>query len=241
MAGYDEAVEGRAHVQVGGLPQGHRLDGLGLRPHPGQAHHVRLQAETVTFTELLHHAGQLLTGHRGRHEPGRLEDLPAPGHVLLALLLHLDVQQAERVLASPEVVCYLLEEAVRFPVVSPEGNGDGLPEVVELQTAAPDCRHDARIVDNGDLHLLLPGPQHEVAVGGGSERVSHDQEPDLLVPGLLQEGVGPLLHQFPVREDDLSAVELLQLLLANGEYAGVVLQVDLAGEGQLREEEDFQS
>ena len=72
----------------------------------------------------------------------------SPGKILVALLLDLDVQETEGVEAAGQVRRDLLVEAVWAPGVCPEGDGDRLPEVVQLEAAAAHGVHDGGVVDN---------------------------------------------------------------------------------------------
>ena len=85
----------------------------------------------------------LVIAVRCRHEARRLIDF-APAHqVLLRLLLHLDVQQAQRVQVHFPVRLELVEEGLGPPVFRPERDRDRLAEPVQLQPAGGGAVHDA--------------------------------------------------------------------------------------------------
>lgn len=70
--------------------------------------------------------------------------------------------------AAARVVEDLLEEGVRLPLLRPEGHGDGLAEVVELQAARGHRVHDGGVVDDADLDAHVQRAKGEVGVGGGA-------------------------------------------------------------------------
>lgn len=77
-------------------------------------------------------------------------------------------EEAQGVEASTGVVHNLLEERVGLPLFSPEGHGDGLAEVVELQAAGCHGVHDGGVVDDADLDAHVQGAEGEVSVRGGA-------------------------------------------------------------------------
>ena len=59
----------------------------------------------------------------------------------------------------------LVDKAIWFPRFSPEWNGDGLSEVVELQSTASNGIHDRGIVYDSVLDTKLHSSKDQVSVG----------------------------------------------------------------------------
>lgn len=92
----------------------------------------------------------------------------APSQVFLALLLDLDVQQAEGVKSEPSILPHALQPRVGAPRVGEEGDGDGLAVVVEGESDGTNGIHDRGVVDHGVGDLEGVGAEKEVGVGGGA-------------------------------------------------------------------------
>ena len=62
----------------------------------------------------------------------------------------------------------LIKEAVRFPRLVPEWNGDCLSKVVQLQSTAAYGVHDGCIVDDSVLDTQLNGTKNQISVSGST-------------------------------------------------------------------------
>lgn len=89
-------------------------------------------------------------------------------------------------------------EAVRLPGVRPVRNRNGLTEPVQLQTATTDGVHDGRIVHHLKSDALLLGPDDEVRVRCGAERITHHQQSNVHVICSGQNLVGTLLNEIAI-------------------------------------------
>ena len=66
-------------------------------------------------------------------------------------------------------ICFnLVKEAVRFPRLMPEWNGDRLSKVVQLQSTAANGIHDGSIVDHCVLDTQLNSTENQISVGGST-------------------------------------------------------------------------
>mmetsp|Transcript_101600 Transcript_101600/g.270199 ORF Transcript_101600/g.270199 Transcript_101600/m.270199 type:complete len:213 (+) Transcript_101600:92-730(+) len=146
---------------------------------------------------------ELLQSLSNRHEPRWFVDLLPAHEILLSLLFDLDVEEAQGVQPRLPVGEDLVIEAARAPVVGPEGYGNRLAEAVELQATRRDGVHDRGVVHHVDLNSSLPGPQHEVGVGGRAERIPHDEEAHLLRLRPLQHLIASALNELSVGLDDV--------------------------------------
>ncbi len=59
------------------------------------------------------------------------------------------------------------------------------------------------------FYAQFSGPDDEVRVGGGAERISHDQERHILVFGCGVDAVCFRLHHVAISQDDVLAVKRL--------------------------------
>jgi hypothetical protein len=96
---------------------------------------------------------------------GERRKTDTPGHVLLALLPDLDIEQDERMHPSLPILLDTVIEGVRLPGVGEEDEGDGLAKVVELKAAGAHSVHDGGIVDDGGRNGELTRAEEEVGVG----------------------------------------------------------------------------
>ncbi len=78
-----------------------------------------------------------------------------------------------------------------------EGEGDRAPELVGAEPRLGDRGEDGGAVDDPGLDPFLGGLEEEANVGGGCEGVSADEDPDVGVPGLLDECGGVFLQSAP--------------------------------------------
>jgi hypothetical protein len=99
------------------------------------------------FLNIILNFQHLLCTLRDSHVPRRLVDFAAPCHVLQTLFLDFDVEKDEGVQADGHVLLDAVVEGRRLPVVEEEDHGDGLAEVVQLQTGRADGGQDAGIGD----------------------------------------------------------------------------------------------
>lgn len=107
-----------------------------------------------------------ITGARGAAGRGWAQD--APGHVLLALLADLDVDEDERVQAHLPVLLDAVVERARPPRLGEEDERDRLAKVVQLQAGRAARVEDRRVVDHLRGHLERPRAQEEVRVRRGA-------------------------------------------------------------------------
>lgn len=131
-----------------------------------------------------------------------------PGHVLLALLADLDIQQNKRVHPNLDVLLELLEPTPGLPIVRVERQGERLAKVVQLQTGRSESSHDRRVVDHLRWDLELRRAEKQVRVRCRAQWVAGDQESDVLGICVAEDLVGFELDGLAVGRDDLFAVEL---------------------------------
>ena len=67
----------------------------------------------------------------------------------------------------------LVEEALGLPVVRPEGDGDGLAKVVELEAARAHRVHDRGVVHGLRGDVEVAGAEQEVKVRRGAEGIAN--------------------------------------------------------------------
>lgn len=126
------------------------MDALVAVAHPREADALCLSAKGALLAGLLD-LEQLVHALSYRHESGRLVDLLVLQDVDLRPLLYLYIHQHQRMQPSQPVLKDLAVKTIGLPLLSPQRNGHHLSEPVDLQSAAPHCTDDARIVDH--LHL----------------------------------------------------------------------------------------
>lgn len=71
-----------------------------------------------------------------------------PSHILLTLLPNLNIQQHKRMHPPLPILLHPIIETIRLPSVGEEDKGDGLAEVIELETAGAHGVHDGGVVDD---------------------------------------------------------------------------------------------
>lgn len=109
-------------------------------------------------------------------------------------LLDLDVQKAKCVQTVFDVGTNLVIETIRFPVITPKGDGDSLSKPVELKPYTTHCIHDTGIVNSlGDDASLL-GSEHQIRVSGGSKRITDYQEGHVIGITAFKDLVGLLFN-----------------------------------------------
>mmetsp|Transcript_45837 Transcript_45837/g.111643 ORF Transcript_45837/g.111643 Transcript_45837/m.111643 type:complete len:244 (+) Transcript_45837:165-896(+) len=198
-------------------------------PHACDAHAQRLGAQEalkilppLRLQDLDNLVQSLVDSHVAR----RLIYLAAPCKVLFTLLLHLDVEQAQRVHARAPVNGDSVHERIRLPRVCKEADRDGLPEVVELEAASGAGVHDRGIVDHADLDSPALGPESDVRVCGRTIHIANHKESHLLPGGPLKHLLTLRLDSLPVHERDGALVKLLKALDVDSEDGRVPLKVD---------------
>lgn len=202
-----QAVQGRAEgvVAVAQLLEGARDKlfrlGADARGANGQAVGP-VDALLALLLDLEHLLGALGDGHEARG----LVDEAAAGHVLEALLFHLDVEQDERVQADVAVLLDAVVEAGGPPAVGEEDHADRLAKVVQLQARRADPRHDGGVGHRPHGYAELARAQDQVRVRRGAERVAHDAKGNVDVGGVAQNLVAVGLDHFAVGNDYGSAI-----------------------------------
>ncbi|TFB03672.1 hypothetical protein CCMA1212_004310 [Trichoderma ghanense] len=98
------------------------------------------------------------------HVSWRLVDQSAPGHVLQALLLDLDVDEDQCMQPNAAVFLYPVVKRRGLPCFGEEDHGDGLAEVVELEAAGSNARHDGGVGDGPHRDLQLAGSDDEIGM-----------------------------------------------------------------------------
>ena len=132
----------------------------------------------------------------------------APGKVFLALFLDFDVQQEERVHPEVRVLAHAIVEAVRSPRIGEEDEGDGLAEVVQLQTARANCVHDGRVVYDAGRDAERACTEEDVRMRRRTEGIADDEESDILSVRISQDLVALRLDHVTVREDKRLPIKL---------------------------------
>jgi hypothetical protein len=134
--------------------------------------------------------------------PCKNKCVDVPGKVFLALFFDFDVQQNKGVHPKIRVLAHVVVETVGPPGVGEEDEGDGLTEVVQLQTASANGVHDRRVVYDTGRDAERARPEEDVRVRCRAKRVSDDEESNILSVRFSQDLVTSCLDHVAVCEDE---------------------------------------
>ena len=74
-------------------------------------------------------------------------------------------------------------KAVRFPRIGEERNRDDLAKSVNLKSTAAHGTDNGCIMNDLDLNTFLNAPEIKITVSSGTERISDNEEADILSLG----------------------------------------------------------
>lgn len=181
-------VQGLTKVLIQQLGHGARDEQLGGGAQTHTSNGQGLGSVGVLATALFNLQHLLHTAVDG-HEAWGLVDQATAGHVLQRLLLDLDVEEDQGVQSNVSVLLDTGVPRVGSPGLGEPDHGDGLAKVVQLQATGTDGVHDGGVVDGLDGDVELLGADDEIGVGGGAKGIADDEEGDVDVLGVVQDGV----------------------------------------------------
>jgi hypothetical protein len=125
----------------------------------------------------------------------------APGKVFLALFFDFDVQQNKGVHPKIRVLAHAVVETVGLPGVGEEDEGDGLTEVVQLQTTRANGVHDRRVVYDARRNAEPACTEKDIRVGRSAKGVSDNEESYVFGMRISQDLVAFCLYHIAICEN----------------------------------------